>query len=248
MSEIDFAAEFEAGAEPLKEADEMLPAIPKPPGPFDTTPAAKAILAFNLSIEALTRGASTIKIIKDESTQLRAAEYATTAKKVYKDMEALRHQFVDPHNAYLRSVNAMIKVYTDRLQGVVTSMSRLLNNYRILQENEKRKAQAEMEAEARRLEAEIQAEAQKSAEEGAEYAPVTVVVPVAPDVPKVARTETGAVHQRKKRRFEVVDESLLTRDYLCPDLKKIKEVVDAGVITDIPGVKIYEDYDTVIRV
>jgi hypothetical protein len=70
-----------------------------------------------------------------------------------------------------------------------------------------------------------------------------VTIPVAATV----STETAKVKGITKRwTFEITDPSLVTREYLVVDEKKIREAVSAGT-RSIPGVRIYEDTSLTIR-
>jgi len=90
-----------------------------------------------------------------------------------------------------------------------------------------------------------QAKAAKLAEERRIQAEeVRVVAPVlAPTVEK-----TAGISGRKNWKFEIIDEALIPRKYLQPNLVQIgKEVRAAGENLSIPGVKIYPDEKEVVR-
>lgn len=52
----------------------------------------------------------------------------------------------------------------------------------------------------------------------------------------------------KRMAFEIVDESLIPREWLCPDETKIGRAVRGRLVKEIPGVKIYEVTDTAYSV
>jgi hypothetical protein len=90
-----------------------------------------------------------------------------------------------------------------------------------------------------------QAKAAKLAEERRLQAEeVRVVAPVlAPTVEK-----TSGISGRKNWKFEIVDEALIPRKYLQPNLVQIgKEVRAVGENLSIPGVRIYEDEKETVR-
>lgn len=45
----------------------------------------------------------------------------------------------------------------------------------------------------------------------------------------------------KVKKFEVIDESQVPREWLCVDKEKLGRAVRAGVVKDIPGIRIYEE-------
>jgi len=90
-----------------------------------------------------------------------------------------------------------------------------------------------------------QAKAAKLAEERRLQAEeVRVVAPVlAPTVEK-----TAGISGRKNWKFEIIDEALIPRKYLQPNLVQIgKEVRAAGENLSIPGVRIYPDEKETVR-
>ena len=72
--------------------------------------------------------------------------------------------------------------------------------------------------------------------EGLELRAATVVAPVIHrDVPKIA-----GFSMREVPKFEIVDEKLIPREYLAPDLVKIRAVVNAlKTGANIPGVRVW---------
>ena len=119
---------------------------------------------------------------------------------------------------------------------------------RLAREEAQRKA--EEEARARQAtQAEIEAAKAKAAEESKQHeieAP-TVLSPVMPKAETVARAETGATsHVRKQWKGEVITPDEVPREYCSPDSRKIRDAVNAG-IRSIPGVRIFEDIQSVIR-
>jgi len=73
----------------------------------------------------------------------------------------------------------------------------------------------------------------------------TMAAPPPPAVPEVAVArvpQVEGVTTRKVWAWHMEDESLLPREYLIPDFKKIAGVVRAmGSLANIPGVRTYED-------
>lgn len=59
------------------------------------------------------------------------------------------------------------------------------------------------------------------------------------EVGKTFRGDNGKVSVRTMRKVRIVDESLLPREYLVPDVKKITQVVLAGLV--VPGAEAYEE-------
>lgn len=107
-------------------------------------------------------------------------------------------------------------------------------------------AKARAEAEAAAIKARAEAEkAAKIAEERRQQAEnVRVVAPILASTVE----KTSGISGRKYWKFEVIDENLIPRKYLIPDLVQIgKEVRAAGDTLNIPGIRIYPDDKESVR-
>lgn len=65
------------------------------------------------------------------------------------------------------------------------------------------------------------------------------------EVPTSVTSGTGSISTRIIKKVRIVDESIIPREYLIPDIKKIEAVAKAGV--EIPGVELYEEKSIAIR-
>ena len=191
-------------------------------------------------MEEMVAKASALSVVDDE-TNHRAVGLAGEAKRVFKAIEAKRKELVKEPNRYVRAVNAFAKQFTEKLKQVETSLKRKVADYQYRLELERRKREAEEKRKREELQRKMEAEAKEAGVE-----PVKLPDPVVPERPKVTRTETGSAHLRMEWTFEIKDETKLPREYLIPDMKKIRAAVKAGVRT-IPGVKIFERPTTVIK-
>jgi hypothetical protein len=161
-------------------------------------------------------------------------------------LEEARHFYVDPHHQYKSTVDRFVKGFTDPLVEIQRYLSKLSGNYQAFLKTEQRRIQAEQEAEARRLEAEQKKEAEAQAKKGVYYEPAPIPAPVAPEVPKTTVTASGKASYREHWTYEVVDESLVDRDLMSVDHKKIRERVKGG-LRESPGLRIYKEEITQIR-
>lgn len=119
--------------------------------------------------------------------------------------------------------------------------------YKIEQEKQA-KLQAQLEAEAKKEQEKEAAKLKKSGDaKGAKALLQQEIIVEAPKVEsEIPKVEGLSV--RRPWKGEVVDASLLPREYLMPDEKKINAVVRAlGERAVIPGVKIYQESITVGR-
>lgn len=61
------------------------------------------------------------------------------------------------------------------------------------------------------------------------------------------RVDDGVLYTQKKWEFNIDDSSLIPREYMIVDDRKIKEAISNG-IRNIPGVDIYEKHELVMRI
>lgn len=108
--------------------------------------------------------------------------------------------------------------------------------------NEKNRKAAEEAAAKARAEAD---KAAKLAEERKEQAAnVQVIAPVLAST----ITKSNGISARKNWKFRIIDESIIPRKYLTPDLLQLgKEVRACGESLDIPGIEIYAEDKEVVR-
>lgn len=229
--EIDFGAALEP------QSSEMAAGLP---AVFDTAPVAKRLAVYDRELDFLVKRAQEVEV-RDEGSLRLAVETAAAAKKLDGAIEKLRKQYVEEPNRFIRAVNNLAKRYQDRLKQVESGLKRKISEYQYQLELERRKAEAAAQEEARKLQERLQAEAQAAGVEAPQ-----VVAPVIPEKATTVRTAEGSAIQRTQWTFEVVDPALVPREYLTVDEKAIRAAVKAGV-REIPGVRIYEEFVTVIR-
>jgi hypothetical protein len=88
---------------------------------------------------------------------------------------------------------------------------------------------------------------QEAAELGVEAPMVIPLAPVLEAPAKSVATEAGSrVTFRRTVHFEIVDETLVPREYLIPDERKIGAAARAG-IGPIPGVRVWTTEEPVVR-
>jgi|GEM_PF-2400646 len=216
------------------------------PDIIDSQPVAAMLAVFQQECNLTAQRAKTITIIRDPETNAKAADWAVETKKLLKRLEELRKKIVGPYNSYLTQVNGFFKLYTEPLMQAETYLSRQLGNYRQFQENEARRIKAEQEAETRKIQKQLEDEAAAAKAKDIHYEPAPIVAPVAPEIQRVTRTSGGSTSQRKDWTFEVENESLIDREFLMLNEKKLREHIKGG-LRNTPGVRIFEEFTTRIR-
>jgi len=200
----------------------------------DFEPYRQKIAVMKAQAEALT-------VDSDESEQA-AVESAAQAKRLLKALDDERKRVIADPDAFVRSVNAFVRVFRKPLDSLVGTFRQKIGDFQYQKELERRKLQKRMEEESVRLKAKMAAEAKES---GVEPSPIMPVPAPKPD--STTRTESGATASiRTKWTNEVLDASVVPREYCSPDQKKINQAIALGVRA-IAGIKIYEQPITVLR-
>jgi hypothetical protein len=179
-------------------------------------------------------------VVETEAQCADATEYAVQVAKLLKSLDEERERWVKETGGYTRAVNAMVKPWKEDLGRLKTALGRKIATYTDIQEQTRRKA----EAEARRATEELNARLAKEAETGG-YEAVKIEAPVAAPVATKTRTDSGSASVKEKWKWEVSDFAALPDEYKVPNEKMLDQVVKAGK-HEIPGLRIYAKKKTTI--
>ena len=198
----------------------------------------------NRATQLILAGKEVIKKIKDYFAPLKKA--ADEAKKKLLDAEKAELQRVEPYIEKLQSSLTAWRLEQERKRREAEEVARRAELERKrLEEELLRKAEEarRLEEEKKRLEGE---EAAKKAREELERKALEEIAAkeaeIIPPPPIPEKPKTEGLTLRENWTFEIVDESLIPREYLVPDLVKIRKVVQ--VMKDranIPGIRVFNN-------
>jgi hypothetical protein len=216
---------------------------------LDIAEARQSMAVYDAEVDGMVSEAKVLVVSNPEAAQA-AVALAGQAKALGKKIEAVRVKAIEEPMAYVKQVNALARFFLDRLvldakktnqESVEGILKKKIGDYQYKAELARREAERMAQEEVKALQARLDAEAAKTGIE----AP-TVVAPVIQQE-KVIRSETGASsHSRTTWKGEIVDAASVPREYCSPDQKKINEAIKMGV-REIPGVRIFEDVQTILR-
>lgn len=192
------------------------------------------VQALTTEATGLERRAQALTIASDEDLTL-ATDTLGVIAKIKKQLEEKRTFFVKPLNDQVKRINEMFKAWSAPLDRADQIIRGKVLAYR--QEQERRRR--EEEERLRKLAEKEHARLVRQAEKRGETPPPPPPVPVIPQTAKTVAGTVGSVTTRKEWDFEIVDETLIPREYLMVNEAKIRAVVRAGV-RNIPGVRIFE--------
>lgn len=183
-------------------------------------------------------------VIRDAQGYREAGEWLKSIKGFLKNIEEARTRITQPMNEALRQVNAQAKdsaaPFMACEQKIKREMLRFSDEQDRIRQEEQRKANEAAERERRKLQEQAQKAAAKGQEAKAEALADRASAVVAPIAQQAAPAVAG-IAIPKVWTFEVVDPSLVPREYLVVDERKIRGVVTAlKGAANIPGVRVFE--------
>lgn len=191
-----------------------------------------------LSIKA-ERIAEAISVDSDEEEQAGINSLADI-KRFMKQVEEARKSQVDPFNKLVKRVNDIFRPIGDGLEKSESIVKDKIKQWRIKKEAIRQEEERKRQLEYQKKIAEEQARAKKEKREAEIIVPPPVVIQT------TTRGNDSTAASRKVWKYEIVDESKITRDYLMIDESKIKQMIRAGV-REISGVRIFEDFEISVR-
>jgi len=228
--------------------DNDVPAVSKPAAVERTGTDIRSVM--RRKAEEFSTGALAI-YVTDDASRIRAGDIYKVGKGIKKNIQDLYGPIKDREYAAWKGTcedeKVGIRAMAPGMAHLETEMSRFDDE----RERERQKALRELQAAEVKAEAVVdkaleKAEAleKKGDAEGAEKVreaareKVEEVLATAQDIPEAVKTE--GLSRRENWTFEIMDVSLIPREYLTPDTVKIGRIVKAmkgG--TDIPGVKAF---------
>lgn len=201
------------------------------------------------------------KAIADNATLHDVNNLMGRASKAYKELELLRRSRLQPLEDETSSVNELFRPVTTRLKALVDAGKALLVGWeereaqrvareraeleRLRQEAARKEGEALAKAEAAKTEKGRQAALARAAEAN-EAASQALSIPE-PVAPRGARSEHATSTVRHEWDFQIVDASLIPREYLMPDEKKLRAAVRSMGVREIPGVAISQKAVATVR-
>lgn len=173
-------------------------------------------------------------VIVDDATNTMALDGLSRARRAVKQVEELRHRFVDPLNAQVKAINDYFRQMSAPAAEADGILAGKTSAWRALQQQAARAEQARLSA---------LAVAPRPAGSG----PAPFLAPMLAVPPKTMQTASGSVVGfREVAHFEIVDAMEVPADYWQIDEKKLGAAVRAGVRT-IPGVRIWTTEEPAVR-
>ena len=198
----------------------------------------------NRATQLILAGKEMVKKIKDYFAPLKRA--ADEAKKKLLDAERTELLKVEPHIEKLLSGLAAWGMEQERKRQEAEEARRWVElEKKLVEEELLRKAEEarRVEEEKRRLEGEeVARKAREELERKALEEAVAKEAQIAPPPPVPEKPKTEGLTLRENWTFEIVDESLIPKEYLVPDLVKIRRTVQ--VMKDktvIPGIRVFNN-------
>jgi len=190
-------------------------------------------------------------VVLDEVTHLRALNLAAECKQRQRKVEEVWGEAKEATHKAWKTVTDTIASFTKPLADAASICNQKAYAWKKVEDERRRIEAQRIEREnAKRVEEELLRTAEALTEDGnseladevmAQKVEVATVKPV-----EVAKPE--GISYRENWQFRIVDASIVPREYLMPDEKKIGQFVKANKAnTKIAGVEVYDAGTTVIR-
>lgn len=178
-------------------------------------------------------------IVTNPEQEKACAEHIAKLKDLLKRVEAKRVEYTQPLNASLRAINRDFKSLSEPIELSLKSLSDAFTAYRETEDRkEAEKYRQEMQAQAKQAlrtgDVETLQDLSKANAELNQVAPQTI------------KTASGSVSTRKVWDYEIVDPSLIPKEFWTVDESKLGKAVRAGV-REIAGCRIFERLTTAHR-
>jgi hypothetical protein len=191
-----------------------------------------------LSIKA-ERIADAITVDSDEEEQMGINSLADI-KRFQKQVEGARKDQVDPFNKLVKRVNDIFRPIGDGLEKSESVIKDKIKQWRIKKESIRQEEEHKRQIEYQKKIAKEQVLAKKERREA------EIIVPPPTVIQTQTRGTTSTASSRSVWKYEIVDESKIPDDYFVLDESKIKAMIRSGT-RDIPGIRIFEDFEISVR-
>ena len=170
--------------------------------------------------------AETLEITDDKTFNQANVALASVSERL-KNAERIRRFFTDPLNDHVGRINMMFRPAREKYEEAKKVIKEKAVKYHTKKEEEARKKEERVQKDLEKGKIDLEKASEK--------------VEKIKKPEKTAKSEdTGArMTFRIVKKLFITDESKLPRQYLIPDEKKIKKVLDAGV--EVPGAELREE-------
>lgn len=185
----------------------------------------KEIVEFQGQISVLEEQANSLEV-KDEAGLKVATDISSRLEDINSQITAKKESITKPLNDTLKSIRALFKPTEEAYEKA----QQIVNKKALAYHQKVREDAAKEEA---KIEADLASGKIKKIETAERK------LDKVEKVDNTVRTESGGLQVRKIKKYEIINESLLPREYLKPSLDLIRKDALAG--KEIAGVRVWEE-------
>ena len=170
-------------------------------------------------------------VIKNPQDLQSASQFLVEVKTRINRIRDLQSEYVKPLKENIKKLDSLFKIPLQNYMQIEFTVKDLISAYYVEEDRKAREAEEKLKKD--------------QAKKGglAKFAPA----PIMARPQATTRAEGGGMATAKKSwKFEIVNEEKLPRRYLKPNEAQIRADIAVGV-KDIPGVRIFEDYNITAR-
>lgn len=164
-------------------------------------------------------------IINNQETYTYFGDILKLCKNKIKEIDEERKTYTDPLEKSKKLIIAKAKQIIKPIEEYINKITKEMGNYYLLEEKKRQEEQKRLEEEAIK---------------NAKPEDIDIIVPIVESI-KTTHGEVSTTTGIKYNEFEIIDETLIPREYLMVDESKIKTAINKGGVKSIDGIKIIEN-------
>lgn len=168
-------------------------------------------------------------VIEDQESYEQAGDVLKLCKKKIKDLDEERKTYTSPLDESKKRIMDKFKEVTEPIKDFIGRLEKEMSNWYVLEEKRR---------------ADLQQQLEDEAVANADDENPDVVVPVVQSIKKT-KGQISTTSMVAHNTYEIIDETLIPREYLMPDEKKIGASIRKGV--EVPGVKLIKGFKPTSR-
>jgi len=171
--------------------------------------------------------------IKNTGDMEKANDHLSNAKAQLKAITEEKEKVTKPMNEALKAERARWKPAEEALDGVIKDIRRKMSVYQTEQDRIEREAEAKIAARVGKGKGKLKVETAVNRIQEIERAPSKLT------------SSKGKLTFRTVQKFEVMDLTMLPKEYILPDMVEIRTAMKLG--KQVPGVRYYEEKEPINR-
>lgn len=182
-------------------------------------------VAIKKEVEVIKKDAFEGLVVKTDEDLARASDITKRTIDLRKRIEKEKEDYTKPARDIIAKANTIYNPYIQSCKDAEMSLKRMSTDYMVEREKKRKEEEAKIA---------------KKLEEGKIKKQETALrhIEALPEAPRSVQGASSTMRLRMVKKLEIIDAAKLPREYLVPDMVKIKKALDAGI--DVAGAHLIE--------